>query len=144
MKDSFFRKSMLAGGVFMLAGVAFGAFGAHALKPKLDSYAMDIFEKGVFYQFIHALGLMIAACVVQGKTLKWIYRCFIWGILFFSFSLYLLAIRQFLPEGAVQIVGPITPVGGVLFILGWIVFLKNAYTRNMHGHEENRNEKEQF
>lgn len=139
MKDSFFRKSLLAGGILMLTGVAFGAFGAHALKPKLDSYSLDIFEKGVFYQFIHALGLMIAACVVHGKTLKWIYRCFIWGILFFSFSLYLLALRQFLPEGVVQFVGPITPMGGVLFVLGWIVFLRDAYTRKMYGHEENRN-----
>jgi uncharacterized membrane protein YgdD (TMEM256/DUF423 family) len=57
MKDSFFRKSLLVGIAFMFSGVLLGAFGAHGLKPVVDEYAMDIFEKGVFYQFIHALGL---------------------------------------------------------------------------------------
>lgn len=137
MKDSFFRKSLLAGGILMLTGVAFGAFGAHALKPKLDSYSLDIFEKGVFYQFIHALGLILVAVAVKGTGLKWVFRCFVWGVFFFSFSLYLLSVREYLPENLVRIIGPITPVGGVLFILGWIVFLKQIYTKTIFVQNEN-------
>lgn len=137
MKDSFFRKSLLAGGILMLTGVAFGAFGAHALKPKLDSYSLDIFEKGVFYQFIHALGLILVAVAVKGTGLKWVFRCFVWGVFFFSFSLYLLSVREYLPENLVRIIGPITPVGGVLFILGWIVFLKQVYTKTIFVQNEN-------
>ncbi|MFM2195207.1 MAG: hypothetical protein RL092_807 [Bacteroidota bacterium] len=137
MKDSFFRKSLLAGGILMLTGVAFGAFGAHALKPKLDSYSLDIFEKGVFYQFIHALGLILVAVAVKGTALKWVFRCFVWGVFFFSFSLYLLSVREYLPENLVRIIGPITPVGGVLFILGWIVFLKQVYTKTIFVQNEN-------
>lgn len=137
MKDSFFRKSLLAGGILMLTGVAFGAFGAHALKPKLDSYSLDIFEKGVFYQFIHALGLILVVVAVKGIALKWVFRCFVWGVFFFSFSLYLLSVREYLPENLVRIIGPITPVGGVLFILGWIVFLKQVYTKTIFVQNEN-------
>lgn len=123
MKDSFFRKALVAGGIFMFTGVMFGAFGAHTLKAKIDAYSMDIFEKGVFYQFVHALALLLVPLVVKGNALKWIFRCFIFGILMFSFSLYLLAIRQFLSDSFISFVGPITPIGGVMFLVGWLVFL---------------------
>ena len=122
MKDSFFRKALVAGGIFMFTGVRFGAFGAHTLKAKIDAYSMDIFEKGVFYQFIHGLGLLLAAVLLTEKGLKWVYRCFLLGVIGFSFSLYLLSCKIFLPELVVAISGPITPIGGIFLIVGWMVF----------------------
>jgi len=122
MDNSFFRKAVLMSILILLFGVVFGAFGAHGLKPKLDSYAMDIFEKGVFYQFIHGLGLLLAAVLLTEKGLKWVYRCFLLGVIGFSFSLYLLSCKIFLPELVVAISGPITPIGGIFLIVGWMVF----------------------
>lgn len=107
--------------------VAIGAFGAHGLKPRLTDYQMGIFEKGVQYQFYHALALLALSGWWNNKTnpaslkqLRWV--AFLWagGILAFSGSLYLLATRDLLPF-SVAWAGPITPLGGLSFIAGWLV-----------------------
>jgi uncharacterized membrane protein YgdD (TMEM256/DUF423 family) len=105
---------------FLLAvAVALGAFGAHGLKGRLDEYALSIYEKAVFYHFIHALGILLVSVLAKSSALSasaesrvaWL--LFI-GILFFSGSLYALAIS------GVRILGAITPIGGVAFIAGWV------------------------
>jgi uncharacterized membrane protein YgdD (TMEM256/DUF423 family) len=96
--------------------VALGAFGAHALKARLDAYQMGIWEKAVFYHFIHALGMLILAiasrtgAIPDPSRVLWLLLA---GIVFFSGSLYALALS------GVTILGAVTPIGGVCMILGW-------------------------
>ena len=105
---------------FLLAlAVALGAFGAHGLKGRLDEYAMSVYEKAVFYHFIHALGILVITTMVRSLELpapaqnRICWLLFL-GILFFSGSLYALALS------GVRILGAITPLGGIAFIAAWI------------------------
>jgi uncharacterized membrane protein YgdD (TMEM256/DUF423 family) len=103
--------------------VAIGAFGAHGLKPHLSAYSVDIFEKGVQYQFYHVLALLGVGLLSVQRPSMWLTRakwCFVGGIIAFSGSLYLLAVRDLLPF-SVAWAGPITPLGGVAFIAGWVL-----------------------
>jgi uncharacterized membrane protein YgdD (TMEM256/DUF423 family) len=105
---------------FLLAlSVALGAFGAHGLKGHLDEYALSIYEKAVFYHFLHALGILVISLFARAGALlpatenRVCWMLFI-GILFFSGSLYALAIS------GVRLLGAVTPIGGVAFIAGWL------------------------
>jgi uncharacterized membrane protein YgdD (TMEM256/DUF423 family) len=100
----------------MLA-VIFGAFGAHALKSRLDDYAMGVFETAVQYHFYHSLALLAVGVValtqpqtIMLKSSGWL---FLIGILVFSGSLYILSIS------GLRWLGAITPLGGLAFIGGW-------------------------
>jgi len=108
--------------------VALGAFGAHALKAKLSPDAMEIFETGVKYQFIHLLALLGAGILYrqqQSKNLVWAARLFIIGIVLFSGSLYALSFIITNGNNSLRWVGAITPLGGVSFIAGWIMLARN-------------------
>ena len=111
---------------FALAtAVGIGAFGAHGLKDHLDAYSMGVYEKGVIYHFIHALGLLSIGVLMQMKALRqnlagWAAWLLLSGILLFSGSLYVLAITGNRMWGAV------TPLGGVAFIAGWILLALSA------------------
>ena len=99
-----------------LLAVALGAFGAHGLKDLLAQNATTaVWEKAVFYHFIHAVILFILAERKTFPAVAW--WSFLAGILFFSGSLYLLAVTN------VKWLGAITPVGGILFLLGWVWLL---------------------
>lgn len=109
--------------ILLTLTVVLGAFGAHTLKPHLSSYQIDIFEKGILYQFVHGLGLILVGILHKQFTLsrsRFIYYCFVIGILFFSGSLYLLACKDMISIPT-SVVGPLTPIGGILFILGWLL-----------------------
>ena len=103
--------------------VGIGAFGAHGLKPHLTPYQLDIFEKGVQYQFYHALALLATALLLQrspgNRRLRWAGWLFFAGIVAFSGSLFLLACRDLIAI-PVAWAGPVTPLGGLCFIAGWI------------------------
>ena len=104
--------------------VAMGAFGAHGLREKLAPNLMSAFETGVLYQFIHSLAV-IACCILayQFERAMWfLYAAiaFLLGILLFSGSLYGLALTN------MKWLGPVTPVGGLLFLAGWALMLKAA------------------
>lgn len=102
-----------------LLAVALGAFGAHGLKEILLRHdAVAIWEKAVFYHFIHAVMLFVLAQCQPVRTGPWM--SFFMGIVFFSGSLYLLA-----ATGA-RWLGMITPLGGVSFIVGWFWLLSPA------------------
>ncbi len=109
----------------MALAVAAGAFGAHGLRNKLDAYSMSVYEKAVFYHFVHALGILLIAVLArtgaitpagQGRA-AWLLLI---GILVFSGSLYALAVS------GIRILGAITPIGGVAFIAGWLVLAYEA------------------
>ncbi|MFZ5552773.1 MAG: DUF423 domain-containing protein [Bacteroidota bacterium] len=121
------KKLFVTGCVFALIAVILGALGAHALKEKLSPEQLSSFETGVRYQFYHALALIIVA--LHYERFKWEYvtwagRFFIYGICFFSGSIYLLSVKDILNiELLGKISGPITPFGGILMIAGWIFLI---------------------
>lgn len=108
------------GAILLGLTVVLGAFGAHGLRGRLDAYAMGIYEKAVFYQFIHALGILIVplftrAGALTGSSANWVCGLLLTGILIFSGSLYLLAVT------GVRTLGAITPIGGLSFIAAWFL-----------------------
>ena len=119
---------------FSILGIAiatlFGAFGAHSLKDLFSTYEMDIWNKGIFYQISNSLGVLILLTLRKIELIKKndlpFYLLTI-GIIFFSFSLYIISLTNvFLdPQHWLKILMiPITPIGGSLIIIGWIlVFL---------------------
>jgi uncharacterized membrane protein YgdD (TMEM256/DUF423 family) len=111
--------------IYGALAVLSGAFGAHALKDKLDTYQHTIFDKAVSYQFYHTIALFAVAFLaskVSSKTLLFSGWFFTAGILCFSGSLYLLATKQLLKiESLTPLLGPVTPLGGLFFIIGWIL-----------------------
>lgn len=108
--------------------VILGAFGAHGLKTIIDTANLEIWAKGVEYQFYHVFALLFLSLFKTGnpKLTKLSYGFFTFGIILFSGSLYLLATRSVLHLGFVNYIGPVTPVGGFLFILGWITLFLAA------------------
>ena len=99
--------------------VIFGAFGAHYLKEKLEPSSLESFKTAVFYQFIHTVVILVLTAIdVNNKWLQRAINFFIVGILFFSGSIYCLA-TQSIHAFNVKFLGPLTPIGGLLFILGW-------------------------
>ncbi len=104
------------GSIMMLLSVAAGAFGAHALKARLSSEMLAVFETGARYQAYHALGILAAAWAgtqLGGRFPAYAAACFTGGILIFSGSLYALSLT------GMRKLGMITPIGGLLFIAGW-------------------------
>ncbi len=124
------RKIILTAALLGIISIVFGAFGAHALKKMIDVNALATFETGVRYQMYHALFLLFLATnnMIQEKTKKVIHILVIFGVLFFSGSIYLLATNA-LTAFDFKVIGFITPIGGLLLIIAWtllfIDFLKN-------------------
>jgi len=108
------------GAIGLALAVILGAFGAHGLRGRLDAYLMSIYERAVFYHFVHALGLLAVPLFVRAGVLKegagslvcWMLLA---GIVIFCGSLYVLAVT------GIRALGAITPIGGLAFIAAWIV-----------------------
>ena len=98
--------------VLLALAVGLGAFGAHGLRGRIDDYSMSIYDRAVFYHFVHALGLLIVSAIpVKARVVPWL---LVAGIVLFSGSLYVLAIT------GVRALGMVTPLGGVSFIAAWL------------------------
>ncbi|SMO81452.1 DUF423 domain-containing protein [Solitalea koreensis] len=112
----------------MLA-VALGAFGAHGLKNVLTPDQMAIWEKGIQYQFYHTFPMLVLAFYpkinIKGSFIRAIWF-FLAGILLFSGSLYIIAVKDLIGLSNINYIGIITPIGGVSFILGWLSILWGA------------------
>ncbi|PHR93672.1 MAG: hypothetical protein COA69_03290 [Robiginitomaculum sp.] len=128
-------KSSILGSLFALTAVVLGAFGAHALKSNLDLSQLSAYETGVRYQFYHAFALFVVWFLAQSKSgqgypkfLSLAVWCFTFGILLFCGSLYLLACRDLLGLASWTWLGPLTPIGGLLFIVGWTFVLLSQIT----------------
>jgi uncharacterized membrane protein YgdD (TMEM256/DUF423 family) len=126
------RKIILWGLVLALLSVLFGAFGAHALKSLVEPDKVAIFETGVRYQFMHGLALILLSIFSQQnravqsyeKKIKGVAQFFLFGCLFFCGSLYLLTLQPLVGFNYSRIVGPITPLGGLFFMLGWASWIR--------------------
>ena len=109
---------------FCFVAVALGAFGAHALRATLEARAMtDVWNKAVFYHFIHAIALFVVAGVLNGTSrgVPWL---FIAGIVLFSGSLYAMALTN------LRWFGVITPLGGLCFLAAWAWLVLSPLHRN--------------
>jgi uncharacterized membrane protein YgdD (TMEM256/DUF423 family) len=111
--------------LLMALAVVLGALGAHTLKSKLSPDALMSFETGVRYHLLHGLAILALAALspyLDPKRMRLIAALFLSGILFFSFSIYLLATREISGLGdGIKFLGPVTPFGGLLMIAAWIV-----------------------
>ena len=107
----------------MLA-IVLGAFGAHALKKILPDDQLKSFETGVKYQMYHAIVLLLLGFNFQFSTSA-MYWCFTLGIVLFSFSIYGLVLSD-VKEKKLKFLGPITPIGGLLFVAGWLLIIIQA------------------
>lgn len=104
------------GAINAALAVGAGAFAAHGLREKLEPRALDVFETGARYHMYHALGMLLCAVIATsgiagGRTAGWILQA---GIVLFSGSLYALALT------GNKAFGPITPIGGIAFLVGWV------------------------
>ena len=129
MHKNFIAIAAIFGGL----AVGLGAFGAHGLEGiTKDEKILHIFQTGVHYQMYHALALLAVAMLYEKfspRWLKWAATFFITGILLFSGSLYLLTFLKLQESSAVKFVGPVTPLGGVFFITGWLFLFLAAIKR---------------
>lgn len=124
--------------VFGILAVLLGAFGAHQLKSMFSDHAVQIFETGVRYQFYHAFALLLTAILYKefpNRYIRWAGYLFIAGIFLFSFSLYLLTYVTGAVLPGFKWVGPVTPVGGLCFLAGWLCLLIGANHRHQTLHK---------
>jgi len=111
------RLFVILGALSGAIGVAAGAFGAHALRAKLEPRMLEVFETGARYQMYHAIALLAVAWVASrwpGSLTTASGWLFVAGTVLFSGSLYAMALSD------VRALGAITPIGGVCFIAGWV------------------------
>jgi uncharacterized membrane protein YgdD (TMEM256/DUF423 family) len=118
------KQALISGALLAGVAVILGAFGAHALKEVLDPNQLNTFEVGVRYQFYHSFALLITGIIYQSypvKQIKLASTFFLIGIALFCGSLYLMTL--FNVQGVVGLkgIGAVTPVGGLFFILGWLM-----------------------
>ena len=116
------KRIYVTAGVLGALAVIAGAFGAHALQARLTPDELRVWGTAVQYQFYHVFALLALSSLTRANTglVNTCYYLFTLGIIFFSGSLYLLACRDLLDWSWIGVFGPVTPLGGVLFIGGWI------------------------
>jgi uncharacterized membrane protein YgdD (TMEM256/DUF423 family) len=127
------HKGFLKMGTMLAAlSVILGAFAAHTIKAKVTADALAIFETGVRYQMYHAFAILITGIIYKEFTNKKILlagKFFMFGILFFSGSLYLLTYIKTIAAEKFLWVGAITPFGGAFFIAGWLILCSSFFNK---------------
>jgi uncharacterized membrane protein YgdD (TMEM256/DUF423 family) len=118
------KRIVLTAAILVMLAIILGAFGAHGLKDKVSPERIATFEVGVRYQFYIGLAMLILGFNEEklGFSLKPTFLLLLIGVLFFSVSIYFLAIQEIL-GASLKFLGPITPIGGLLMIIGFLIFL---------------------
>jgi uncharacterized membrane protein YgdD (TMEM256/DUF423 family) len=115
---------ILLGSINAFIAVALGAFGAHGLEGKVSERMLEVWKTGVTYHMFHALGLLFIAILISkfpnAATFTWAGWIMLIGILFFSGSLYALSTT------GIKFFGPITPLGGLAFLIAWVLIAVGA------------------
>ncbi|MBE2247784.1 MAG: DUF423 domain-containing protein [Candidatus Competibacteraceae bacterium] len=123
------RRFLIAGVWMALVATLFGALGAHAFKHHITAEQWSSFQTGIQYQFIHSLALIITGILYAhwpDKFVLWSGYLFLSGVLMFSGSIYLLATRDIIGYNY-SFIGPITPLGGLMLMAGWISLLISLF-----------------
>lgn len=123
------RWPLLAGALLALLAVMAGAFGAHGLRALVSERLLEVYGTATTYQMYHSLALLAVALLsglgLSRRLLGWAGACFVAGILLFSGSLYGLVLAE-LALLDLGWLGPVTPVGGVFFMVGWGLLMASA------------------
>jgi uncharacterized membrane protein YgdD (TMEM256/DUF423 family) len=119
------KNILIKAGILGCSAVLGGAFGAHALKEILTAEHLISFQTGVRYQMIHAVVLLFLFMIVNKKKFEHKYfllaaKFIFWGVILFSGSIYILTLKNIIGLEALKFIGPITPLGGLLIITGWV------------------------
>ncbi len=128
MENTLPKNKLITVGLLGAIAVSSGALGAHFLKSKLETGLITAdqlngFDTGVKYQMYHVIGMLLLVILNKqfpNKFFAWAYALFFWGIILFSGSLYFLCTRHLLGADWLKFLGPITPLGGICFVLGWL------------------------
>jgi len=125
---NFDKNIVITAAVLAAVTIGLGAFGAHGLKQMIDAKSIGVFETAVRYQMYHVLAIFVLGFtnLIPIATKRWTFRFFIFGIILFSGSLYLLSLNEVISFDT-SIIGFITPIGGVLFIIGWLRLAYGMY-----------------
>ncbi len=124
------KKLLIIASILGATGVILGAFGAHALKSILSEAQLLSYQTGILYHLLHSIVLLIIAILYQltkNKSFLTAGYLMFAGILLFSFSIYLLALKDFLALPMLKFLGPVTPIGGTLIIISWVLIFINAF-----------------
>jgi len=115
------KRIILTAAFFGALAVILGAFGAHTLKSLVSTSSLEIWQKGVEYQFYHTFALLYISTFARykNKLIGFSFVFFTLGIILFSGSLYLLALKD-VYQLPISFLGPVTPIGGFCFIVGWV------------------------
>lgn len=124
MNDQFYNRLLAVASLTGLVGVGIGAFGAHFLKSRLEETDLDVLRTGVLYLFIHILATFIVGVIARtnltSRVLKSAAVAFLTGVILFSGSLFIISTRS-LTGLSTGLIGPITPIGGLSFMVGWLM-----------------------
>ena len=121
-----FKIHLILGSILAGLGVILGAFGAHGLKQHVAPELVATYQTGVQYQMYHAFAVLIVGVLLDrqpSNLLNWAGIFFILGIVLFSGSLYFLVSLKAMNKVGISGIGLITPIGGVMFVVGWILLL---------------------
>jgi uncharacterized membrane protein YgdD (TMEM256/DUF423 family) len=124
------KQIIITASVLGMLAVITGAFGAHGLKAVLSASQLEVWHTAVQYNFYHVFALLFLSTfkdTTKSKLISASYYLFTFGIVFFSGSLYLLSCRKLIGWDWLIYMGPITPLGGLLFILGWLMLAIAAF-----------------
>jgi len=123
------KVQLATAGILGALAVVMGAFGAHGLKPLISPESLETFKTAVNYHFIHVFGMIAAGILYKfnpHKFFRFASQAFLIGIILFSGSLYLLSTRDATGLQNISFLGPITPLGGLFFIVGWICLVMGS------------------
>jgi len=122
------KQIIITASLFGILAVILGAFGAHGLEGKIDVKGLQTWETAVQYHFYHVLSLLFLSTFSRFKCrlINLSYWSFTLGIILFSGSLYVLATKDILGITQTSLIGPVTPIGGLFFIIGWTTLLLAA------------------
>lgn len=137
MEHTAHPKQLLTIGISGAIAVALGALGAHALKNQLPGGLITVdqlngFDTAVKYQMYHTLAMLAVVLLKKsysGKFLSLAYTLFLWGIILFSGSLYLLCTRNLIGLEGLRVLGPVTPIGGLCFVAGWLALAVSVFKK---------------
>ena len=120
------KNILIKGAILGMLAVLGGAFGAHALKEVLTPEHLVSYQTGIRYQLIHAvvlLFLFLLTLKFTNKQFKIAANLIFWGVILFSGSIYILTLRNIIGLEVLKFAGPITPIGGLLIISGWVMLI---------------------
>lgn len=124
------RSTFITASVLGVLAVILGAFGAHGLRPLIPEDSLESYRTAVSYQFYHVFAMLAAGIlfhITQDKKFRYASNAFLAGIIFFSGSIYLLSTRAATGLDGITFLGPVTPLGGTFFILGWILMAIGSF-----------------